>query len=280
MRIAVASGKGGTGKTTIAVSLALALSDAGPVQLLDCDVEEPNDHLFLGPEFRETRSVEKLVPCIDETRCTHCGACIRACEFHALARLGGHILVYSEMCHGCGRCGLVCPASCITEVAHPLGTVELGVARGLLFGRGTLHVGEAMATPIIHSLKEAIDPQRTIVLDAPPGTACPTIATLHGADVALLVTEPTRFGLHDLRAAVGVARALDVPVAVVVNRAGVGDAGIGAYCKQEGISILLTVPFERRIAASYAVGVPLYDELPAWREQLADVGRRLREVAR
>lgn len=137
-----------------------------------------------------------------------------------------------------------------------------------------------MATPIIHSLKEAIDSQRTIVLDAPPGTACPAIATLHGADVALLVTEPTRFGLHDLRAAVGVARALDLPVAVVVNRCGLGDAGIDAYCREESIPVVLRVPFERQIAASYAVGVSLYDALPAWRERLAGVGRRLREVAR
>ena len=278
MRVAVASGKGGTGKTTVAVSLALALAETQPVQLLDCDVEEPNVHLFVRPEIAATRSVDKLLPRVSEAVCQRCGACVRACEFHALGLLGDHILAFPELCHGCGRCVLVCPHGAIDEVAHSLGTVETGTARGLLYGQGTLNVGEAMATPIIRELKREIRPEFTVVLDAPPGTGCPAIAVLRGVDVALLVTEPTSFGLHDLAAAVGVARTLDVPVAVILNRAGVGDDRVEAYCADEEIPLLMKIPFDRAIAASYAVGTPLVDALPEWRGGFAALGKRLEAV--
>ena len=280
MRIAVASGKGGTGKTTVAVSLALALGNEERVQFLDCDVEEPNAHLFLRPEITTTLSVDKLLPQIDESLCQTCGACAAACEFGAIAVLGKFTLVYPELCHGCGRCRLVCPHGAIDEIPHQLGVVESGVARGFPFAQGILNVGEAMATPIIHSLKEEIDPDRTAILDAPPGTGCPMIAALHGADVAVLVTEPTPFGLHDLRAAVEVARILDVPTAVIINRAGIGDARVEEYCAEEGIPVVLSIPFDRDIATSYAVGEPLVDAMPAWRERFVALGERLREVAR
>jgi len=280
MRIAIASGKGGTGKTTVAVNLALSLSASESIQFLDCDVEEPNAHLFLKPDFDTVVSVDKQLPQIDSEKCIQCGACVEACEFNALAIMGGSVLVYDALCHGCGRCGLVCPTGAISEIPHQLGVVESGTARGFPFARGLLNVGETMATPIIHVLKTKIDASRLAILDAPPGTGCPTIAALHEANVALLVTEPTPFGLHDLKAAVGVARTLDVPTAVVINRHGIGDDQVEQYCEGENIPIVMTIPFDRAIAESYAVGTPLVDADPQWRERFIELATRLKEVAR
>jgi MinD superfamily P-loop ATPase len=279
MRIAIASGKGGTGKTTVAVNLALSLSAKRPLQFLDCDVEEPNAHIFLKPDFSATRSVDKRLPQIDASRCTRCGACVESCEFNALGLMGENVLVYESLCHGCGRCGLVCPEGAISEAPHQLGVVERGSARGFPFARGLLNLGETMATPIIHVLKEEINGSRWAILDAPPGTGCPMIAALHGADVAVLVTEPTPFGLHDLKAAVAVARTLDVPTAVVINRHGIGDDGVERYCEQEEIPVVMTIPFDRSIAESYAVGVPLVDADPQWRERFLELAGRLQEAA-
>ncbi len=279
MRIAIASGKGGTGKTTVAVNLALSLSAQQPIQFLDCDVEEPNAHIFLQPDLQESVSVDKLLPVFDDKRCTRCGTCVAACEFNALALMGERVLVYESLCHGCGRCGLVCPANAVSETPHQLGVVESGSARGFPFARGLLNVGETMATPIIHALKRKLKDATTAVLDAPPGTGCPTIAALQGADVALLVTEPTPFGLHDLKAAVEVARTLHVPTAVVVNRHGIGDDAVERYCKVEGIPIVMTIPFDRRIAEAYAKGLALVDADPSWRERFLALAARLYEGA-
>jgi len=279
MRIAIASGKGGTGKTTVAVNLAVSLAEREAVQFLDCDVEEPNAHLFLNPQFSDRQTVAKLLPKIDETKCTHCGACAEACEFTAIAVLAEKVLVYPEICHGCGRCRMVCPADAICEVPHELGVVESGTARGFPFAHGLLNVGEAMATPIIHQLKEGLDPERTAILDAPPGTGCPTIASLAGADVALLVTEPTPFGLHDLRAAVGVARTLGVPTTVVINRDGIGDNGVETYCRNEGIPVALSIPFDRGIASLYSEGTALVDARPdEWKSRFLDLASQLKEM--
>jgi len=219
--------------------------------------------------------VEKLLPEIDETVCKVCGACAKACEFHAIARLGSHILVYPTLCHGCGRCSLVCPHGAIREVPQRLGVVETGRARGMPFARGILDVGQAMATPIIHALKETIDPDRVTVIDAPPGTGCPTIAALEAADVALLVTEPTPFGLHDLQAAVGVARVLNRPVGVIINRDGIGDERVERFCEDEGVPILMRIAFQREIAAAYAVGKPLIDLDAQWKDRFLALFARI-----
>lgn len=269
MKLAIASGKGGTGKTLVAVNLASVLADRGPTTLVDCDVEAPNAHLFIRPELTEHAVVSKRVPIIDEARCIECGACSAACEFRAIAFMAGHALVFEELCHGCGRCGLVCPTDAITEKDHPLGVIERGTAGSLAFAHGRLHIGEAMASPIIRELKRDLPDDATVVLDAPPGTACPVISTLHGVDAVLLVTEPTPFGLHDLRAAVGVVRTLGLPAGIVINRNGIGDDDVERYCQAENLPVLLRIPFDRRIAETGAEAHLLIEALPDWEAPFA-----------
>ena len=269
MIIAVASGKGGTGKTTIAVNLALSLA-SGPVTFLDCDVEEPNAALFLRPMIVERVRVGLSIPNTDDSKCTFCGRCAEVCRYHALAVFGQRVLIFPELCHACGSCALHCPEGAIREVFHPTGTLEIGHAGSLVFAQGLLDVGQAMATPIIRQLKRRMIPAqhegRTFILDASPGTACPVVEALRGADMVLLVTEPTPFGLHDLRLAVQVARdELGLPVGVVVNRDGIGDRGVDDYCTAENIPIWMRIPLDRRIAEAYSEGVPLVEVMPEYR---------------
>ena len=281
MIVAIASGKGGTGKTTVAVSLALAAAAQGlSVRLVDCDVEEPNAHLFLSPTIEEREEVGILTPVVDGKRCTYCGRCAGVCAYHALAVLPGQVLVFPELCHGCGSCALNCPESAIREKLRVTGIVEEGRANGLRFARGLMNVGEAMGVPIIRQLKRRLrqsDEATTLtVLDAPPGTSCPVVETLRGSDFALMVTEPTPFGLHDLRLAVEVARdELGLPVGVVLNRDGVGDGGVDAYCQAEGLPILLRIPLDRRIAEACSEGVPLIEALPEYRNQFVHLVQQI-----
>jgi MinD superfamily P-loop ATPase len=278
MIITVASGKGGTGKTTVAVNLALSLAagqesvgSANPL-FLDCDVEEPNAALFLKPTIRERREVGQMIPEVDFEKCTYCGRCAEVCQYHAIAVVGEKVLVFPELCHGCGSCTLNCPTEAIHEVLDVIGTIGRGRVDGIEFAQGTLNVGEPMAVPIIRQLKQwVIPPQpgdRLVILDASPGTACPVVESMRGADFILMVTEPTPFGLHDLRLAVEVARdELGLPVGVVVNRDGVGDQGVDEYCEAEDIPILMRIPLDRRIAEAYSEGTPLVEALPDYREQ-------------
>jgi MinD superfamily P-loop ATPase len=297
MIITVASGKGGTGKTTVATSLALSLGAAAAngmpaangtpadrILFLDCDVEEPNAALFLRPALNQPEEVGILIPRVDYGRCTFCGRCAEVCVWHAIAVVGKKVLIFPELCHGCGSCTLNCPEGAIDEVLHVMGTLESGQAGPITFGHGTLDVGQAMSVPIIRQLKErhiGNSGHEVAILDASPGTSCPVVESMRGADFVLLVTEPTPFGLHDLRLAVQVARdELGLPVGVVVNRDGVGDSGVDDYCAEEGIPILMRIPLDRRIAEAISSGRALVEALPEYRPQFEALYERIEhEVA-
>ncbi|MDY7078759.1 MAG: ATP-binding protein [Chloroflexota bacterium] len=300
MIITVASGKGGTGKTTVAVSLALSLAESvGPATplFLDCDVEEPNAALFLQPTIQERREVGQMIPEVDFEKCTYCGRCAEVCQYHAIAVVGEKVLVFPELCHGCGSCSLNCPTGAIHEVLDVIGSIERGWAGlppsypphggegkgGIEFAQGTMNVGEPMAVPIIRQLKQrAIPPdpgERPVILDASPGAACPVVESMRGADFVLMVTEPTPFGLHDLRLAVEVARdELGLPVGVVINRDGVGNQGVDEYCAIESIPILMRIPLDRRIAEAYSDGGTLVEALPEYRERFRGLYGRIEET--
>jgi len=268
VKLAIASGKGGTGKTKVAVSLALSLATREPAPLyLDCDVEEPNAALYLRPAIAMQQEVGLLIPVVDAAACTLCGRCADVCQYHAIAVIGDSVLVFPELCHGCGSCTRQCPAHAIHEELDPIGVLERGHAGSIEFAHGTLALGKAMAVPVIRQLKQWAIPResagRPVILDAPPGTSCPVVETMRGADAVLLVTEPTPFGLHDLRLAVQVARdELGLPVGVVVNRDGVGDAGVDDFCAAEAVPILERIPLDRAIAEGIAEGRTLVDIRP------------------
>lgn len=256
MRIAVASGKGGTGKTTVATNLAYLAAQTGRmVVYADCDVEDPNGHLFLRPTIAEQRPIDRLVPVVAADRCTRCGRCSDACRFGAIACVGNSVLVFPELCHACGGCQLACPEQAISEVPRSIGQLRLGASGRLRFVDGMLNVGEAMSPPAIRAVKAALpDGDALVILDCPPGTSCPVVESVRDADLVLLVTEPTPFGLCDLGLAVEMVRALRLPFAVVVNRAGVGDREVWDYCQRQRIPILAEIPDDRAVAEAYSRG--------------------------
>ncbi|MBI5584204.1 MAG: ATP-binding protein [Deltaproteobacteria bacterium] len=273
MIIAVASGKGGTGKTSLAVALAQSLE--GPVDLLDCDVEAPNGHIFMKPRWESKETIFAQVPQVDESKCTYCRACSQLCQFKAILVLGETILTFPEMCHDCGGCFLVCKSGALTAAQKELGEVEEGWSGSIRFIHGRLKIGEPLSPPLIREVKKRIDPDRIAILDAPPGTSCPVIQTVKGSDFTVLVTEPTPFGLFDLKLAVEVLTGLGIPCGVVINRSDVGDRKVKDYLQARGLPLLLEIPFDRRIAAGYARGQSLLEIRPEFK---ADFQNLFREI--
>jgi MinD superfamily P-loop ATPase len=255
MRVAVSSGKGGTGKTTVAVNLAVVASKTGRrVGYLDCDVEEPNGALFLKPRIQQTRPVHVSVPDVDVAKCNGCGQCGAICQFSAIIAMNNRALVFPELCHGCGGCWLVCPTGAITESHRSTGQLELGRAGKVHCVGGRLDIGEAMSPPVIAAVRDAAPEVDLLIIDSPPGTSCPVIESVRGNDLVLLVTEPTPFGLNDLQLAVEMVRALGLPFAVVINRADVGDDQTKEYCRREDIEVWAEIPDDRRVAEAYSRG--------------------------
>jgi MinD superfamily P-loop ATPase len=281
MRISVASGKGGTGKTTVATNLARVLYEAGvKVAFLDCDVEEPNAHIFLNPQLYQTEPVLSRLPVVDQDKCTGCKKCVEFCLYNALALVGKKVLVFPELCHACGGCSLVCPTGAISEVEREIGVVEMGYAYEMPVLDGVLEVGEAIAPPIIKAVKRRgreFESDVTII-DAPPGTACPMIEAIKGSDYCILVTEPTPFGLNDLKLAIEVVCELKIPHGVVINRCDIGDRKVEGFCDENGIPILMRIPMDRRIAEAYSEGVMMLDVDESWRGRFLEMFEAVKEA--
>jgi len=273
MIVAVASGKGGTGKTTVVLNLAMV---AGcPIQVLDCDVEEPNAHLFFQGAESESEPVTKPVPAVDQASCDGCGECSAFCQYHAIVALRGKVMVFADLCHACGGCIRVCPRHAITEVDQRIGAIETLRAGDIALVQGRLDVGVAMSPPLVRAVKARIRGDAPAIIDAPPGTSCPVIASVTGADLVALVTEPTPFGMHDLELAVEMTRRLGIPFGVVINRVGSGDGRVHDYCRDQKIPILLEIPDDRRIAAAYSRGRLIVDALPEYRPLFEDLAEKI-----
>lgn len=265
MKIAVASGKGGAGKTTVATNLAYTLSKKGlNVTYVDCDVEEPNGHLFLKPVIHSGSPAGIYVPSVDSTRCRLCGLCSQICQYSAIVCLGQQILTFPEMCHSCGGCWLVCPSDAIRRQFRRLGYVEHGMADNLYFSKGTLDIGEARCTPVLKELKKQVSATDITIFDAPPGTTCPVIETISNTEFVVLVTEPTPFGLHDLILAIEMTNRLNIPMGVIINKMDGNFKDVHDYCNRQLIPILAEIVEDRAIAEAYSRGELLVHTFPSF----------------
>ncbi len=270
MKIAVASGKGGTGKTTVATNFARTVASLGDrVVYVDCDVEEPNGHIFLKPHIEETREATMFYPVVDENICTSCGLCAKICQYKAIMVLADTPVVFPEMCHSCGGCTLVCPVDAITEHDRAIGTIEIGTSDGIRFIHGRLTIGEAMSPPLIRQVKKLAPDGDVVILDSPPGTSCPVIETVRDADYVLLVTEPTPFGLNDLILAVEVVEKLRLPYGVAINRSDIGTDDTVKYCTKNHIPVVLSIPDDRRIAEAYSRGILAVEAIPEFLDRFS-----------
>ncbi len=278
MIISVASGKGGTGKTTVATNLALSLNKG--IQFLDCDVEEPNAHIFLKPRIKETYPITIPVPQVDLSKCNFCGRCAQVCAYNAIAVIKSKVLVFPELCHGCGACSYLCPQGAIREIGREIGAVETGDSGAIEFIHGRLNIAEAMSPPLIRAVKERIDTSKIVVIDAPPGTSCPVIESVKNSNFCLLVTEPTPFGLHDLKLAVQTFEKLKIPCACVINRSDLGDRGVDDYCRKENIPVPMRIPFKKEIAAAYSKGINIIEAFGEYKQEFVNLYKFIRDRAK
>jgi MinD superfamily P-loop ATPase len=274
MIISVGSGKGGTGKTTVSTNLALSIND---VQFFDFDVEEPNSNLFLKTDILNSENVDVMIPEINKEKCNYCGKCSEFCKYNALAVVKKEVLVFPELCHSCGGCDLVCPEDAVKYKKRSIGKIEHGRKEKIDFYQGFLNIGEAQAIPVIKALKKKIDENKDVIIDAPPGTACPFVETVEDSDYCILVTEPTPFGLNDLKIAVETVRLLNVPFGVIINRDGVGDNKVELYCQHEKIPILSKIPQSEEIAKLYSDGNPFVKKLTSWEHEFKKVFIEIKE---
>jgi MinD superfamily P-loop ATPase len=277
MIVAVASGKGGTGKTSVAVNMALSV---GKVQLLDCDVEEPNAYLFLKPQIIQTQAVTVSIPVVNEKLCNLCGTCADFCQYNALFVGEDEVLVFPDLCHSCGGCTIICPSAAISEEKHKIGTLTHGDAGDVDLVYGELDVQRPMAVPVIAEVKRQISKDKNVILDSPPGTSCSVIETVKGSDFCVLVTEPTPFGLHDLKIIVQVLETMKIPCGVVINRAGVGDKKVYEFCGEKNIPVLLEIPYDRRIAELYSQGMPFSQAMPEWKQKFQKLFETVKELTK
>lgn len=277
MIISVASGKGGTGKTTVAVNLALSLDN---VQLLDCDVEEPNSHIFIKPLLKRRYPVYVPIPIVDKKRCDGCGRCKEVCAYNAVAVTKKKVLVFPELCHGCGSCIYFCPNDALREENEEVGVVEIGEKDGVEFIQGKLNIGKMTAPPVIREVKKYISSGKTTIIDVPPGTSCPVITAIKDTNFIILVTEPTPFGLNDLSLAIEVARKLRIPFGVVINRSGLGNNDTDKYCQKEDIPILMRIPFSKKIAEVYSRGDPILKSLPEYKKKFQRLFEEIERLVR
>jgi len=281
MIISVASGKGGTGKTTVATGLTLALEHN--IQFIDCDVEEPNAHIFLKPTITMSEKISLPVPQADPSRCVLCGTCQEVCAYNAIAVTSQEVLIFPELCHSCGACGLLCPHQAIDEVPHEIGTLELGNLRGasgreISFVHGRLNPREIATPYLIRQVKGKYDTDRLVIVDAPPGTTCPVVQAIKDSQFCLLVTEPTPFGLHDLRLMVALLQKIRIPHGVVINRCDIGDQQVESFCSENKIPVLMRIPFSLGIARMYSRGIPLIEIDRGYIQRFQDVFKQIEQM--
>jgi MinD superfamily P-loop ATPase len=277
MKITIASGKGGTGKSMVAANLAWSLSGSEQVILVDCDVEEPNLHLFFPEDWPSISPVNVRVPEINSDTCTLCGECAAFCSFGALVAAKDRVLFFPEHCHSCGGCGMVCPAGAIAEVARPIGTItERSISPTFNLVTGTLNEGEVLGVTVIREAKKRAGSDGWTIFDSSPGTSCPVVETLYGSEFCLLVTESTPFGLHDLALAYDVTSKMGIPSGVVINRSDGKDESTRTFCDDNGLPILLVIPFERKIAEIQGSGELIARVDPEWKERFCELAKACR----